>query len=432
MTDNRAAIQFSMPRQEIVLRIMAYMRVTLTLLIVLCFGFALFEIPLELNNVALVQIVLSLIVLNLAAWYGQKLHIDPGLLVFISLVVDTLLLSELIYFTGGSTNPLTTLYVWPVVCAALFCKRYRAWLLTFAIIGAYLALFFLYRPMAVFNLHSQHSVLIHLFGMWIAFSLIAVLMMALISTLARIVRRHEFRLSQAYRRQQEDEYWLALGMDAASLAHELSTPMNNMLLITDELRAHEGMPAAVREDIELMDTQLQQCQQSLERLKSSSKHSAQYINLYGELAARLKHWQNLRPDVLCRWRRHSGDRQDYAVTLDESFWYAFFNILNNAADASSRPIDLFTQVLPGGEWRVTVRNRHGALTDNQLAQAGLDMLESDKPAGMGLGVRLAHATLTRLNGSLHLKNHPTGGVEARITLPLDVARAPDRGAPAQG
>lgn len=413
--------KFSLPSQKVVLWAMLYMRTALILLFILCFIFALFKIPLEINSPIFVQIAICLFLLNIANWYGQKRRIEPELLVYISLVVDTLLLSELIYFTGGSTNPITVLYVWPVICAALFCKPYRAWFLTFIIILIYLALFVFYQPMKIFNLHSQHSILIHLFGMWIAFSLSAVLMMGLISTLVQIVRRHELRLSQAYRRQQEDEYWLVLGMDAASVAHELSTPMNNMMLITDELLSNSRLPDGAREDMALLDAQLQQCQESLARLKTSNNHMARNVNLYDELKNRIKRWQNLRPDIRCQWQRNPGDKTDYFVTLDESFWHAFFNILNNAADASDQSIDLFTQMGANYNWQITIRNQHGFLTKDQLTKAGLDMLDSNKPFGMGLGVHLAYATLSRLGGSLHLNNHPTGGVEARIVLPLSPA-----------
>ncbi len=53
-----------------------------------------------------------------------------------------------------------------------------------------------------------------------------------------------------------------------------------------------------------------------------------------------------------------------------------------------------------------------------MARAGLAPLESAKPAGLGLGMMLSHATLARLGGTLSLDNRAEGGVHARITLPL--------------
>lgn len=55
-----------------------------------------------------------------------------------------------------------------------------------------------------------------------------------------------------------------------------------------------------------------------------------------------------------------------------------------------------------------------------MEKAGLDMIESDKPFGFGLGVVLAHASLSRLGGSLELGNRDEGGVRAVIQLPLQL------------
>jgi two-component system sensor histidine kinase RegB len=74
-----------------------------------------------------------------------------------------------------------------------------------------------------------------------------------------------------------------------------------------------------------------------------------------------------------------------------------------------------------GDWELGVHNRSGVLSDAQLRRAGLDQFDSGKPAGLGLGVWLSHATLSRLNGRLELSNHAEGGVYARILLPLEVA-----------
>ncbi|WP_376767348.1 ATP-binding protein [Paludibacterium denitrificans] len=70
-----------------------------------------------------------------------------------------------------------------------------------------------------------------------------------------------------------------------------------------------------------------------------------------------------------------------------------------------------------GELQLDIINREGCLTPQQLERA-LRPLASDKPAGMGLGVMLSHATLARLGGSLSLDNRPQGGVHARVSLPL--------------
>lgn len=67
------------------------------------------------------------------------------------------------------------------------------------------------------------------------------------------------------------------------------------------------------------------------------------------MAERLSAWRNLRPDIHWQWQRDPQETaSDYEVILHESFWYAFFNILNNAADAGNHTVQLLSSVSSKG------------------------------------------------------------------------------------
>lgn len=409
------------------LSLMPYARIGMSLVLFLVIIYLLLsgnhhDVPI----LVLLQIAVSMVLLSVFLTYTQRKYASSARLMSFSLVLDSVLLTELIYFTGGATNPLTVLYILPIINAALFCSPRFARILTGVIIITYLLLFFNYRPLSLFEHelagHGSHddSMLMHLIGMWITFSLSALLAMLWISGLVQMIRSHEERLQQAYHRQQEDEYWLVMGMQTAGLAHELSTPLNNLELIHEELRNTSGLPDSSQADVDLMAAQLAQCKRSLIRLKQIRPPQEQQVYLYQELEKRLAHWRNLRPDVYYQWRRGSDGQNDDQVILHESFWHALFNILNNAADAGTQGIELYSEVTSDNELNITIHNREGHLSEQQLAQAGLDIIDSDKPFGFGLGVRLAHASLSRLGGSLDLSNHSEGGVRAFIRLPLQL------------
>ena len=78
------------------------------------------------------------------------------------------------------------------------------------------------------------------------------------------------------------------------------------------------------------------------------------------------------------------------------------------------------------DWRIAIVNATGALSDDQLSKAGPDAMDSEKPAGPGMGVKLTRATLSRLGGSLTLRNREPSGVEARIELPIEPLAAAAR------
>lgn len=424
----------SLPSQARFLKFMSYGRLVLSLLLLLLLIHGLVrDNPWHLPILAILQIALSMAVVSVLLFYAYQRHYSLEQLMRFSLMLDVFFLSELIYFTGGAANPITVLYFLPIINASLFCSPRFARGLTIAAILCYLLLFFHYWPLSIFehtmSMHGVHdeqgdsSMLFHLIGMWITFSLSAFLAMSWISNLAQTVRRHELNLQQAYQRQQENEYWLVTGMQTAMLAHELSTPLNNLELIYEELNSHPNLPSSAKEDVALMAAQLAQSKASLERLKQFTPPQEQAVLLYQELQERLRHWHNLRPEAQCLWQRGHDDTADYRVLLHESFWYAFFNILNNAADAGDQSVELHTQVNADSELLVTIYNRKGHLSEQQLNQAGLNIVESEKPFGLGLGVRLAHASLSRLGGSLELSNHSEGGVIATIRLPLTVLQS---------
>ena len=90
----------------------------------------------------LLQIAFSMVLLSAFLHYVGSRYYAPAVLMRFSLIVDSILLTELIYFTGGANNPLTVLYILPVINAALFCSPRFARILTTIIILCYLLLFF--------------------------------------------------------------------------------------------------------------------------------------------------------------------------------------------------------------------------------------------------------------------------------------------------
>ncbi|OXY81053.1 sensor histidine kinase [Oceanimonas doudoroffii] len=374
---------------------------------------------LNLPLLPLAAVAIGVAVINLWLNRDWRLGRPVRRLLACGLLLDVLALGLVLGLTGGASNPLAVLFLLPLMMAALVCSPGVAWGLTGIATGLYLLLFFWHLPLPAGE-HGGHEALfnLHLVGMWLTFALSAGLITSCVSRLVRILGERERRLNQAYRRQDSDERLLVLAMEAASLTHQLSTPLNNLFLLNEELRETPDLPREVQEDLQLAHSQLEQCADILSRLKSQSQAEREPVRLYRTLGERLAQWQNLRPEVRVEWQ-HSNMAQDRTVRLSPLFWPALFNILNNAADAGEGRIELHTRFHTNGDWELGVHNRTGVLSEAQLRRAGLDQFDSDKPAGLGLGVWLSHATLSRLNGRLELSNHAEGGVYARILLPLE-------------
>jgi two-component system sensor histidine kinase RegB len=300
--------------------------------------------------------------------------------------------------------------------AALVCTVRFAWLIFGLCLTGYFSLFFWQLPFPIATNQPQTVLRIHLSGMWLTFAFSAAIITGWISWLIHALSFRDSKLKRAHQQQQQNERLLSLGISAATLAHQLSTPMNNLFLLQDELKYHPDMPKDCIADLDTMQKQLLLCAESLQKLKASPQIHAEAVDLSLVFVDQLDQWRNLRPNV--RLRVDNRLPQGMATHINPLFWSALLNILNNAADAGTNEVELSSMVLAKQMLCINIYNRSGHLSASQLKEAGLTELNSSKPAGMGLGVMLSHATLAHIGGSVTLKNHSEGGVHAQILLPL--------------
>jgi two-component system sensor histidine kinase RegB len=340
---------------------------------------------------------------------------SPLLLLRLGLLADVLALTECLAFSGGAANPLASLYLPPVLFAALLSPGVFAWGLSLLSMLAYAALFGWHLPWPLQGSDAAYAFSLHLLGMWLTFALSALLITSFVSWLARQLAAREAALAAARETQLRDEQLLAVGMQAAGAAHSLSTPINTLTLLVDDMLQQHAADASLQEDLFLMQAQLVACARALSRLKQGVQPADTAQALFATLAQQLSGWRSLRPDVQLDWQATPGP--DPLVRLDAAFWPAFFNLINNAAEAGGGVLTV-TAALHGKLLQLDIINPSGRLSTAQLQRAGLAPLTSSKPAGMGLGVMLSHATLARLGGTLTLENRPEGGVHACVRLPL--------------
>ncbi|MDH5378622.1 MAG: sensor histidine kinase, partial [Gammaproteobacteria bacterium] len=94
---------------------------------------------------------------------------------FFHFSLDVLLLTVLLYFTGGSTNPFAPLYLIPLTLTAATLPGFYTWCMVLVTVSCYSLLFFMFEPLP--DIHGSHDqgFRLHVFGMWLGFLLSAVL-----------------------------------------------------------------------------------------------------------------------------------------------------------------------------------------------------------------------------------------------------------------
>jgi two-component system sensor histidine kinase RegB len=342
------------------------------------------------------------------------------------IVADTLVLSYLLYFTGGARNPFVTLLLVPIALSAA-ALSVRAILAVAAIAGAaYFVLLRWFVPLPMNELSANdHGFSLHVAGMGVNFGITALLLGFFINRLATAVRQQQQEVQRVRERALRDEGILAIATQAAGAAHELNTPLSTMRTLLPELRREHATDAALNEDLQLLEGQVERCRSILREMvafgKAQLSQEPERLALPAFIHGCVERFKLLRPEAELEL---AVQPQLDALVLrtPPGLRHALLNLLNNAADASALCDSHFVmlEVRRHEQWLDwIVRDRGPGFTPaGTTAAIGI----SGKQSGLGIGLALAEATAERLTGELIIAN--TGnGAELRLRLPLSAIAA---------
>jgi two-component system sensor histidine kinase RegB len=377
-----------------------------------------FKMPLPL--LALFTVIALLVLSNGYIAYQLRCQFQPVITsetLAIQLTVDLMALALLCYFTGGVTNPFISLFLLPLaIAAAVLPMGYIIGLLMLTIF-LYASLMVDYVALPKVPAYWNSYFLLHNVALWLNFAISGSLITGFIAYLAHQLSVTQTQLKQQQQSQAQQEQILALGTLAAGTAHELGTPLSTIAILAHDLQGQ--VSADLREDMDLLCQQVNQCKHILKTMVKKVE-SAQNQELSLVLAQQLKtnvleKFQLLRPLIVVNISHNL--LEDTYLASDETLEQAILNLLNNAADASPDEVEIsiYTQ-----EHKIIldIADRGVGLPPEMLNQLGQYSLSTKGEQGMGIGLLLANATLTRLGGEIRFIARCGGGVIARVILPI--------------
>jgi two-component system sensor histidine kinase RegB len=372
--------------------------------------------------VAEIAFVLSVYAsLTAAIWVRSRRAVPIGNAeFFIHLLADIAFFSILLFFSGGASNPFVSYMLIPISIAAITLSRgYSIALAAIALICYSLLLKYYVAIVAIAPGHHQAAAnSLHILGMWANFAISAGIIIYFISRMAATLKQQQQEIAMARDAQLRDEQLLAVGTLAAGTAHELGTPLNTMKLIVDEML----LDTDNHPDVLLLNQQIEQCKITLKQLLTTAEESQSHqleeqpVQLY--LDNVLARWQLMRP--LLQTQIQFLDSPAISAVFHPTIAQSILNLLNNAADASEKvDIDISWTA---DRATINIRDFGAGLDAEKMATLGQPFV-TDKAEGLGLGLFLSQATLTRFGGSVILQNAAEGGTVTQITLPLLTAVA---------
>ena len=326
------------------------------------------------------------------------------------ILVDITVLTWMVGWSGGIANPFGSLFVILIALAALALPP--GW--TKAVAAACVAG---YSVSALFGMPLPHgrfvSTDLHLWGMATNFLISTVVVLVFSTRLALAMREREREISTLRERFARNEGIVALATHAASVAHELNTPLATMTLLVDDIAEQCEQPE-LREDLNTVRELLVQCHERVLALAAPADKG----NLANEVAVQdvLEQWRLVRPTIQLQRNADAPMR----LMLEPSVGHLLLVLLNNAADAGERTgraqVDLSLHI-KDGQLEAEVRD-YGPGFDTHQAMLPSTLFNSGKTDGMGVGLALSHATIERLRGELWMLPAEGNGARVGFRLPL--------------
>jgi two-component system, sensor histidine kinase RegB len=355
------------------------------------------------------------------------------------LALDVLLMTVLLYFTGGPSNPFSFLYLVHIALAAVVLRDRWTWALVALSIVCLGSLFVeqAWIARAWYDHPEQHvaHMRLHLEGMYVAFGIAAAFIVYFVTRVTRDLARREAELARARTHAQRSERLASLATMAAGAAHELSTPLSTIAVVAKELQrelestAPAGTGAAA--DAELIRREVERCRAILEQMAIDAGQS------WGEGFAQ----RSVRELVDCtlaglpeseRARVElAGEGMQQALYLPVSaVSRALRGVIRNALQASEASATVEVRVsCDARRCELVVRDRGLGMEPAVLARAGEPFFTTKEPGhGMGLGLFLTRAVFERLGGALAIDSRAGAGTQVVLTLPATRSAPPGAGA----
>lgn len=373
---------------------------------------------LPVNHVGSIGALLVLAVVNVAVMRIARFRSLTALAGGVAL--DMVAIAAVLASTGGSANPFTALlFAYVAIAASLFPWRMAFGLAGFAAV-VFGALFLLPTDPACHQAGHFES---HLYGMWVAFAVVALLVAVFVARLRSTIASRERELDALRARTAEDAKFAALGTLAAGTAHELGTPLGSIAVLAERLHvASDGSTTATAQQI---SEQVQRCKEIVKRMHAG----AQRLSVAGGAELRavvpraISEWQAAHPNARVTLK-HVGDA---TIPLSNEDVHAALNVLlDNALYATERgehdaAIVVEAGADPSGAF-VAVTDAGEGVPASHRERLGEPFFSTKEPGeGMGLGLYVVRSLLAQVGGRLEVIPGSVTGTCVRLMFPRALA-----------
>lgn len=370
--------------------------------------------------IPLIAVALTMLAFNIIfssyCRYGNRIAKTP---IVHTLILDIIAWSTLLYYSGGTHNPLVSILLPFVIVGAATLPKHQAWGLGLMSLLIYVLLWEFHWQQSISD--TQIVTIMHMLGLGFTFFFSVLASVWFISHITETAQKYLIGLSAADEAALRDDWVVYMGGLAAGTAHELSTPISTLGTLVESMHKQEDPVYVCRTDLELMVAQLSSCQQSLNLLKNKACYFSQSeqnksFDAYDWFCELGNVYKALYPSATIKIELNpnlAGLRLNFDISLKQ----AIRNILDNAVAAHHKGVILAACLI--GEFLQIRIADHGPGIGDETLQRLKQRLPQQSEHGLGIGLALSNNTIERYRGSLDFSTIPQGGTEVEIKLPLN-------------
>lgn len=338
-----------------------------------------------------------------------------------ALLFDVGALTVQLSLSGGITNPFAALFLLHIVLGAVLLRPHYPWTIVAATLIALGILALDPTPLVLPADLPVDPVNLYLFGGFVCFVLIAVLLVVFIGQISRNLRSHDAALAAVRQRAAEEDHIVRMGLLASGAAHELGTPLSLLSVAIGDWRAMPRLKddAELQQELAEMDGAVRRCKAIVSGILMSAGEArgvapevTSVRRFLTEIVADYR--ASLLPGTLDFDDRFGAD---VTIVSDPALRQVIGNVIDNAIEVSPGTVTL-TALREADALVIEVADRGTGFAPEILATFGQPYRSTKGKPGGGLGLFLLVNVLRKLGGEASAENRPDGGARVRIVLPL--------------
>ncbi len=349
--------------------------------------------------------------------------------------LDILLLTGLLYATGGAMNPFVFLYVLHIVFAAMILPPLWSLGLTIWAVFWYLLLFIptfnsfepIIESMAIGREGYKAAnlieyVIVHLQGMWVAFAITTFFLVYFVGKIRQTADRYFATEQKLMKERADNEKLASLTALAAGAAHELSTPLSTIAVVAGELR-HEtqNLQPEVQADIRLIQEQVAQCKEILYDIAAGAgEHRGEETKKFTLTEASKKIMSSIPRAEQKRIKIRINTKETELSLPFRTYCRVVRSLVKNSLEATTDRENISVRWYNDATMCCLEVKDTGKGMDGDTAYRAIDPFFTTRQTGMGLGLFLAKTMAERFGGNLHIRSTPGSGTTVTLCLKKDL------------